>query len=804
MSLRKQVVSLLALTAMAYGPIAKSQMPEWSYDAGPNPETQMGRELIDITANIPNMPEISRQIIGKKQKFRPAFGPIPWRMLQTPNKVKILFMGQDGTHIAEAAGRPATAGFGGRAQDLAKYFGVNEGAAFINAYAFTIKGQYGVYGSPYVYTKNGKSEVRSGNIVSNKLWAISNNLNSPIVKWRNSLIDWIIRNNKDSMKLIVLFGGSARDAIATYARSKGAEVKALLEDDMENIQVPELKSEYAGGNNTFPSLVARDGGDLYADMLGRRLKYSDSKDQKAALDDLRKNLKSYLKEMVFTKGGPYGNGLLNPAQLSGYDLDTMIVNGTRTRSLKGLTLDDGTKIKNDIIVVSLPHPSSLSRTVMNGPTYDEGKKNASDRVMKQVKKLDRYREAGWSIKADPGKVNRYAQGKAYVYGRSDIGPEFYDFGTPANRMVSKSTAKRMSGAANVVIIGTRDNGKFDKKKIKIMTNAKAADGIIADNLYIARPSVLEQRYTFDPGPGEYLAKLMVTNLNLDEIFTPKRGMSFEKDGIAAYNVKTHPSVSDFGHYRGKVKNPKVVVLADPIGYDDLVTARALTGERGQYLQGLMNDLGVEDDYLVIKTVPFGMDGANEKEWTTVLKQTRKYRAKLLKAVLKNANPDFILTDGKYAAAEIKSILGSRYEVINTYRAENGQSSGIKRAGEAIKETLSAYADATITGAIANIPRSHLSFYARTWEGTSGDRVITSKGKKYEGIAFAEVVPSWAYNQRVDLDDKSSSEVEDLIQILRENDLPLPYESVPKYLERTEIDPSFSFMSFLQNWVKQVA
>ena len=77
------------------------------------------------------------------------------------NKVKILFMGQDGTHIAEAAGRPATAGFGGRAQDFANYFGVNEGAAFINACSFTIKGQYGVYNTPYIYTKNGKISYRN-------------------------------------------------------------------------------------------------------------------------------------------------------------------------------------------------------------------------------------------------------------------------------------------------------------------------------------------------------------------------------------------------------------------------------------------------------------------------------------------------------------------------------------------------------------------------------------------------------------------------------------------------------------------
>ena len=96
-----------------YSVNAFCEMPKWSYDAGPNPNTLMGKELIDITARIPNMPEISNKLMGRNQKFRPAFGPIPWRMRQDENSVKMLFIGQDGTHIAEAAGRPATAGFGG-------------------------------------------------------------------------------------------------------------------------------------------------------------------------------------------------------------------------------------------------------------------------------------------------------------------------------------------------------------------------------------------------------------------------------------------------------------------------------------------------------------------------------------------------------------------------------------------------------------------------------------------------------------------------------------------------------------------
>lgn len=810
---------------------ALAQMPEWSYDPGPDPSTKMGKELIDLTAGIPDFPMISTKVIGRKQKFRPAFGPIPWRMLPQENKVKILFVGQDGTHIAEAAGRPATAGFGGRAQDLANYFGVNEGAAFINSYAFTIKGQYGIYNTPYIYTnKQGKSSVRMSNLVDNKLWMISQNLKSPIVQWRNDLIDWIIRNNKESMKLIVLFGGTARDSIATFARSKGAVVGSRMDDSAAQIQVPETKEEYAGGNNTFPSLVSQSGRDLYSEMVGRKLVYKNSKDQKEATESLKNNLEEYLKKMVFTKGGPYNNGLLNMAQLGGYDLDKMIVNGVKTRSLKGLVLNDGTKIENDIIVISLPHPSSLSRTVMEADSYAEGTAAASARVMRDVKKLKKYADNGWYIEPDLNKTNYYARGESYRYGRSDIGPEFYDFGTPANRMVSRSTARRMSKNANVVIIGTRDNGKFSMSAIKQMTEAKAAYGIDQNQLFIARPSNEKERYVFDAGPGTAMAKLMITNLDEKKIFQEKSKvecinvegnvimtvetiyprevvcgdeeeksvteMTFAKNGIDAYNVKTHPSVSDFGHYRGTFDNPKVLVLADPIGYDDIVTARALTGTRGQYIQGLMDDIKVADNYLVLKTVPFGMDGATSREWETVLEQTNTYREKVLKAVLAAGTPDFILADGKYAQSEAVRILADAgIPIVMMNRTAGNFKAGLSEALTQIKK-IKGYKRAKADFKMANIPRSHLSFYSRVWEGTSGDRVITSDGIKYKGIAFAEVVPRWAYTQKLELNDKSSRGVEDMIQILRENNLPLPYESIPEFIRRTDLEPGFALMQKL--------
>ena len=106
--------------------------------------------------------------------------------------------------------------------------------------------------------------------------------------------------------------------------------------------------------------------------------------------------------------------------------------------------------------------------------------------------------------------------------------------------------------------------------------------------------------------------------------------------------------------------------------------------------------------------------------------------------------------------------------------------------------------------MANIPRTHLSFYARVWEGTSGDRVITSNGKKYKGIAFAEVVPSWAFNQDSGLTEQNENAVLELIEELKDNVLPVPYEKIPTYLLRTGNDGSIKTLEHLLNFFNSAA
>jgi len=763
----------------------------WAYDPGPDPNTAMGRELIDIVASQPNMPGISIEMTGQ-QKFRPAFGPTLWRMIQAPNSIKILFLGQDGTHIAEAAGRTATAGFGGRAQDMAAHFGVENSAAFMNAFAFTIKGQYAGAGVPVISEFQGKKQVSLGTVVDNGIWLMSQDINSPMAKWRNKLIDWIIRNNKDSLKLVVLFGGAAQDSIGSFIESHGGQVGSrysVADLQAKKVKVPSFKAASAGSNKEVAIPLDKNDRDAYATLAGVNVgEPADPAKVTAAQNALKANIDRVYNDLAISNGGAGGSGIVHPAQIGGYDLSKIVINGQNTISLKGLKLNDGSTVKNDVLIAEFPHPTYLSAKQMELAQ----KVGYAAAKVELAKFFDGYLaslkpwKSRWNIDADPGQVNHFARGEQYNYGRTDIGPAFYDFGTPKNRMVSVSSASRLN--PNVVVIGTRERPNFDQTKMNRMIDAPAPAGISNEELFSARPRAPQSKSVFDRGPGVEMARLMKENLDVALIGKMKDGKDANPDCKAPepasrFNVKTHPlCVGDFGHYRGTFNQPKVLIVADPDGVDDILTSRALTGTRGQYLQGLMDDMGVREQHLVLKTVPFGMDGATAQEWAVVLQQTNAYRQKVIQAVLAQGSVKLVIADGTYAAQEVAR-LGLNVPVVNIARSGTENGSGIKESAAAIN-SKNVFPSFSAKGAMANIPRSHLGFFSRVWEGTSGSHVLDSNADSDKGSAFAIVVPKWVSAQRnVKQGTEERQSVDKLHQIILEQRIPKETEKFIEFINR---------------------
>jgi hypothetical protein len=743
----------------------RGSFPIWSYDAGPTPKTDLGNDLINLHAALPYFPGLSTAIFGD-QMFRPAFGPVVWRMLQEPNSIKILFIGQDATHIAEAAGRTATAGFGGRAQDLAKYFGVGSSAAFINTYPYTIRWQYSFFDTPIISGSGGSEKLSYGSFTSNPVWLLSQDVDSPIVRWRNQMISWIIKNNRQSLKMIVLFGGAARDTMGSFVVANGGNVGSRYSDaDIANLKIPEFKAVYSGGNTQAASPFTREGQDLYREFAGTNPTYDDE----AKMNDLRSKFQRefnsaparWSQKMVFSGGGIGGSGILHPAQLGGYDVNRkMSINGKTTISLKGLKLSDGSVIENDLLVSQLPHPTALSN-------MSDG--DASSAVKSGIKPLEPFTRAGWKIEPDSGFTSAFAEGRDYKYARASMGTEYYDFGAPSSRMVNVSSASRLS--TNVIVFGTRDKVRFDEEAIKAMTFATPSSYPPANEVWLTKPNSTDgsrnpgpknRRYTFDPGPPEEFAKIMKTILPTDSGFIKKRSDN-----------------GDYGHYRGTFKAPRVLIVADPDGYDDLVTARALTGTRGQYLQSLMDGMGVSDKYLVIKTAPYGQD----PDWQETFNATKPYREALFKKIIASHKPELIITDGRFAKGEVERILGSEgVAIVNIERSGLANSSGIAQALPQIKK-VRGFTQASFSGKMTDIPRSHLTYYARAWEGTSGDRVLASSDPKYAGVAYAFVAPKWVSQQKYSMPAIEINGCEKLFKKSLQAKIRLGGESVSRMADR---------------------
>lgn len=781
MGLKRQIKSrvlttFLTLAGLGLASSASAQnagIPGWEYNPGPDPKTAEGKKLIDIYAEQPEYMLMSNELIGE-QKFRYIYGLMMTRTYFNRNGVKILFIGQDATHIAEAAKQPGTSGFGARVQSFGNFFGVDQSIATTNAFLSTIKGQYGGAMHPFVeYDAKGQPRILTTKVVDNRLWLLANGKDSAIRQQREAFWEWMIKNNPDSLGMMATMGGAAADAFAEFLIARGANVETKLDANrLKNIRVPETDLKFSGGNGEFPVPVTKEGKDIYEILLGRRPDYSKEADQKAAIKALKDAGQKAIDMMVFVEGGVSGSGLVSAAQLGGYDLEKVSINGQITNSLKGLKLSDGTVITRDIAFTMSAHPTALSRL---------SAEEASKKVREAFARLTNLKEKGWKIEPDldengKSRRNLWHEGKDYEYGRADIRPGYFEFGAPDDRRVSRADASRLD--PQTIVAGSRDRVKFDKALIESAKERLPSETLNPKDMWSVRPRDGQSRYVFDRGPGKEIAKALVESIDRELLFKPKEGMesrdtrgnddTFEKHGIDAYNTKTHPGTGLFGFHRGNFEGSRVLILADPQGIDDWITARAMTGARGQYLNGLMSDLGFGEKYLVIKTVPVGMDGASAEEWEVVREKTEKYRETTLKIALSKSQFEIIFADGDIAQKEIQRILKkmkvSDIPVINIRRGENN-SDGIQEAGREAQKALGLRGE--ISGNMKDIPRSHLTWWSRVWEGTSGDRVIDATGKHRGGVR-ALVAPTWVVKQRVQLSpavEKSIRAIEETLENL---------------------------------------
>ena len=808
------VAYALIISLMSGATLAADRVPfNGEYNHGPDPKTRMGRWLMDLQAALPEYFALSDELM-ERQKFRYTFGTMMTRAFVEPNRTKVLFVGQDATGIAELSKIPGVSGFGGQVQGLASHFGVDQGVATTNAYLSTISGQYGAFGHVYVENEGGKPVIRQSKYIDNELWAATHHPASEIRITREMYWEWMLLNNSESMDMMVFFGDAAKDSFAQFLIGRGYNVPVKISTDkLKTIQVPETILVNSGGNGEFPVPVNKKGQDIFEILLEEKfgrvppyfkknrrtgkmeisyatdMKTGKSVTQIEALKALQEAGQRGVDMMVFTGGGIHGSGVTDIAQLFEYDFDNVTnPEGKKVRDLLGMDLKffKGQKVTRRVAFIESPHPTVLSKI--------KDPKKKADTVKRAFKPLEELKkEYGWKVTPDVDAngrpyANNWDEGKDYVHRKKEIGTAYLEQGAPANRRTSSADFVR--DGKQMIIGNTRLKAGFDESQETAALKSQPASPKNPNDIWSARPRDGVLRYIYDDGPGDDISRLMADNLDLNVLLAPKKGMdegsvkaTFDAHGIDAYNVKSHPGAEYYGTHRGDFKKSRALILADPHGIDEWTTSRAMTGGRGQYLHGMMEELGFGEEYLVVRTAPFGMDGATDEEWEFVRRNTEKYREALIAEALKN-KIEIIVVDGPIAKKEMQRILKAKkvtgIAVVEVERGAGGYADGILDAGKKAAKSLGISAT-KITGRHADIPTSHLTYRSRIWEGTGGVDLTIDATDKLRGMAHKVITPDWVARQDVKLLDRTQKSIDRIRDYLKKMNIRIGKEKLTEFL-----------------------
>lgn len=770
---------LLSISLPALSQVWGPGTAHFQYRAGPDLRTQLGREFIRIYSEQPENRYISEELYYY-QKFRDVWGAMALRINFTPNTVKEFVVGQDAVDDAEAAKLPGTGtGYSTRVQSIANHHGIDQGLATSNASFQTIKGQYGSFDHPYVELgKNGKRIIKQSRYVDNYLWTIFNGEHSPIRRHREEAWELVLRNNPESPRIVVLYGGASHDGFAEFLIRRGFRVATRMRpENFPRTQVPESRLVYAGGNNEFPVLLTKEGKDLYAELLGRELDYTNPKDQKAAIKARKKAGARAIELMAFTGGGLHDSGVLHPAQLGGYDLTKVekLVDGkwVATNNLKGLVLLDGTVIESEIAFIASPHPTSLSKNLAEAS-------NKLKEIFEPIEELiggERAIEPDLDNDGNP-RINHFARGDAYDYNQRAYMPrETLPFGAPANILRPIASADRLGPQVLVVeppskkellAAGFRElKDIFDADKLEAAKSALPVEPLDPNDLWNQHSRQEATRYLADDGPGYEWARLM------KESFDPQ--------------VLEHvpaPTLGDFANYRGTFDQPEVLIIHDRSDLEDRNTYRAASGARGLALNGLMRDLGVERSQLVLATAPVDMTDATDEQWEKVRAGSETYREAVIGKVLAQGSVKVIFTDGKVAKSETTRILRklkvTGISVIDIPRGAD-PASGILAAGARAKR-LKRFQGAKISGNPAGIPHEHFPWNERDWARVTPGTVIEANAP-FKGKTYAIVSPNYVARQELRPRPETVRLVEASKQELEEKGIRPAKEDIASFLKR---------------------
>lgn len=177
--------------------------PAAEYDAGP----PAGSRWAELFAQVPNYRQIGIRVLGGRafsdEKFRWEFGPMFYRGRLTPKSVKVFVVGQEGAQDESLSNRAFTGSTGTKMQNFLRALGIDRSYLFLNTFTYTIHGQY--------------TEM-DGTVTPQIRW-LAQSPQSPVVKHRHSMFDYMLEQNQGTVQLVIGVGVAGRDSVVTWVQS---------------------------------------------------------------------------------------------------------------------------------------------------------------------------------------------------------------------------------------------------------------------------------------------------------------------------------------------------------------------------------------------------------------------------------------------------------------------------------------------------------------------------------------------------------------------------------------------------------
>ncbi|MBC7464491.1 MAG: hypothetical protein H7256_00735 [Bdellovibrio sp.] len=362
------------------------------------------------------------------------------------------------------------------------------------------------------------------------------------------------------------------------------------------------------------------------------------------------------------------------------------------------------------------------------------------------------------LQPDEGALTNFAVD--YKYGNAVI--PFRDFAFGSNwRLGKDGTSTNRRGADGIQIFSDygcynntmRINERCDAfKALPVQynepTDLKTKMDMQPGDLPWESPKSTEHRRDYDQGPQEFAKVLM------GEADGQQPWPSFKALGVTQHH--------SFGYgpiYRGHLKNPEVLILADQESQDDLFSARALTGTGGQQFQTFLNALGLVDNYAIIRTLPVDTLDLSIKQASNIAlnADVAATRNAILNTVLAQRKTKLIITVGPIAKEAMKSVQTNTPIINMTAPGTKNQISSWNNSLKRISDLkLGFSSQGKYNGELTAIPRSELPIHTRWWMGTSGSRAAraylkTDKGNQWSGDYYKFDAPDWvnSYNYPAD-------------------------------------------------------